>query len=104
MVDSFNTVGFDKILSSGGSIGGAKNAGKVGDGQDFKDLLMQSIDEVNRLTGESEKATVDLATGKTDNVAEVFTAVKKAEMAFHTLMQMRNTLMDAYDEIKQMRV
>jgi flagellar hook-basal body complex protein FliE len=45
-----------------------------------------------------------LTTGKTENVAEVFTAVKKAELAFQTLMQIRNKLSDAYEEIKQMRV
>jgi len=37
-------------------------------------------------------------------VAEVFTAVKKAELAFQTLMQMRNKLLDAYNEIKEMRI
>jgi flagellar hook-basal body complex protein FliE len=37
-------------------------------------------------------------------VDEVFTAVKKAELAFQTLMQIQRKLLDAYDEIKQMRV
>jgi len=73
-------------------------------GKDFKSLLMKSINEVNQLQNQADQATVNLATGETDNVAEVFTAVKKAELAFQTLMQIRNKLMDAYDEIKQMRV
>ena len=83
-----------------------KTAGKAEktDGADFQSMLKNSIDEVNRLQQDAEQATTELATGKTDNVAEVFTAVKKAELAFQTLMQMRNQLMDAYDEIKQMRV
>ena len=50
------------------------------------------------------RTTGYLATGKSDNVSEVFTAVKKAELAFQTLMQMRNKLLDAYDEIRQMRI
>ena len=66
--------------------------------------LMRSIDEVNRLQAEADQARIDLVTGQTENVAEVFTAVKKAELAFQTLMQIRNKLMDAYEEIKQMRV
>lgn len=77
---------------------------KTGDGQDFKSLLKESIEQVNRLQAEADQATVNLATGKSDNVAEVFTAVKKAELAFQTLMQMRNKLLDAYDEIRQMRI
>jgi len=79
-------------------------ATQVEAGKDFKSLLMKSINEVNQLQNEADQATVNLATGETDNVAEVFTAVKKAELAFQTLMQIRNKLMDAYDEIKQMRV
>ena len=71
---------------------------------DFKSLLMDSINEVNRLQSEADDARINLATGQTDNVAEVFTAVKKAELAFQTLMQIRNKLMDAYTEIKEMRV
>jgi len=73
-------------------------------GPDFKTLLMNSINEVNRLQADADQAMTNLATNKTDNVAEVFTAVKKAELAFQTLMQIRNKLESAYDEIKQMRV
>ncbi|KPK76470.1 MAG: hypothetical protein AMJ79_06610 [Phycisphaerae bacterium SM23_30] len=74
------------------------------DGKDFKSLLMESINEVNRLQAEAETASINLATGKTESVDEVFTAVKKAELAFQTLMQIQRKLLDAYDEIKQMRV
>ena len=82
-----------------------KAPSEVAQGQkDFKSMLMESIDEVNRLQTEADEARINLATGKTENVAEVFTAVKKAELAFQTLMQIRNKLMDAYEEIKQMRV
>ena len=73
-------------------------------GGDFKQFFLDSIQEVNRLQSDAERARVDLATGKSENVAEVFTAIKKAELAFQTLMQIRNKLMDAYEEIKQMRV
>jgi len=73
-------------------------------GDEFKNLLMKSINEVNRMQDEAEQATTDLVVGKTDNVAEVFTAVKKADLAFQTLLQIRNKLMDAYDEIRNMRV
>ena len=43
-------------------------------------------------------------TGETDNMAEVFTAVRKADVAFSMLMEMRNKLVDAYREVQQMRV
>jgi len=45
-----------------------------------------------------------LLTGETDNVAEVFSASKKAGVAFDLLMEIRNKLVDAYNEVQQMRV
>ena len=104
MVEQYHAIGSPGLLGpdpkSTGSAAPAKNA----DGQDFKSLLMNSIDEVNRLQAEADQATTNLATGKAENVSEVFSAVKKAELAFQTLMQIRNQLLDAYDEIKQIRV
>jgi len=104
MVENYNAIGQNRAAGLTPELGRTTGQIKTRDGQDFKSLLMKSIDEVNRLQDDANKATVDLATGKTDNVAEVFTAVKKAELAFQTLLQIRNKLMDAYDEIKQMRV
>ncbi|MFQ5494023.1 MAG: flagellar hook-basal body complex protein FliE [Phycisphaerae bacterium] len=73
-------------------------------GKDFKTVLLQSLDEVNRLQSEADAGVERLITGETDNVAEVFTAVNKAGIAFDLLMEARNRLVDAYQEIQQMRL
>jgi len=73
-------------------------------GKDFKSVLMDSLDEVNRLQGEADQQVQRLLTGETENVAEVLAAVNKAGIAFDLLMQIRNKLTDAYQEIQQMRV
>jgi len=73
-------------------------------GKDFKTILLNSLDEVDRLQTEADKGVQRLLTGETDNVAEVLTAVNKAGIAFDLLMEVRNKLTDAYTEIKQMRV
>jgi flagellar hook-basal body complex protein FliE len=70
----------------------------------FADVLKKSLDEVNQLQLDAEKAVNALATGKTDNVAEVMTAVQKADLAFKTMLQIRNKLLDAYNEVRQMRI
>ncbi len=73
-------------------------------GKDFKSILLDSLDEVNRLQGEADSGVQRLITGQSDNVAEVFAAVKKSEVAFGLLMEVRNKLLDAYQEIQQMRL
>lgn len=74
------------------------------EGPSFKDVLMNNIEQVNKLQQDAAGAIEDLTTGKRDDVANVFIAKQKADMAFQMLQQVRNKLVDAYEEIKQMRV
>ena len=73
-------------------------------GKDFNSILLKSLEEVNRLQTEADQGVQRLLTGETDNVAEVFAAANKAQIAFDLLMEVRNKLTDAYREIQQMRV
>jgi len=73
-------------------------------GKDFKSVLLDSLNEVNRLQTEADQGVERLLTGETDNVAEVFAAVNKAGVAFDLLMEVRNKLTDAYQEIQQIRL
>ncbi|NLX60416.1 MAG: flagellar hook-basal body complex protein FliE [Phycisphaerae bacterium] len=70
----------------------------------FKDMLVKNLEEVQRLQQDADVAFERLATGQTSNVTEVLSAVQKADLAFKTLMQMRNKLVDAWDEIRNMRI
>ena len=73
-------------------------------GTKFADMLQKNIDEVSRLQQDASQAVDDLATGKTDNVSGVMTAVEKSDLAFKTLLAIRSKLMDAYEEIKGISV
>lgn len=75
-----------------------------GGGMDFKRVLLDSLEEVNRLQSEADAGVQRLLTGETDNVAEVLHASNKAGIAFDLLMEVRNKLTEAYREIQQMRV
>jgi len=83
---------------------GSTSAGKSVDGPSFKEVLLNSLEQVNRLQQEANDGVEKIMTGQTDNLAEVFSAVRKSEVAFGMLMEMRNKLIDAYREIQQMRV
>ena len=72
--------------------------------KDFKTVLLESLDEVNRLQTEADQGVQRLLAGETDNVAEVLTAVNKAGIAFDLLMEIRNKLTEAYREIQEMRI
>ena len=73
-------------------------------GASFADTLKNSIQEVSRLQQDASKAVEDLATGKTEDVSGVMTAMEKSDLAFKTLLAIRAKLMDAYEEIKNISV
>jgi flagellar hook-basal body complex protein FliE len=80
---------------------GMKTAGAGGaPSTSFSDTLKSSIDEVSRLQQDASQAVQDLATGKTEDVTGVMTAMEKSDIAFKTLLAIRAKLMDAYEEIK----
>ena len=74
------------------------------DGKTFKDVLLNSLDQVNQLQKEAASGVEKIVTGEEDNMAEVFSAVRKADVAFSLLMEMRNKMIEAYREVQQMRV
>jgi flagellar hook-basal body complex protein FliE len=77
---------------------------KAGESGSFKDVLLKNIDEVNKLQQDASRAAEDLAAGRRDDVEGVMLATSKADTAFKALQAVRNRVMEAYDEVKQMRV
>ncbi|MEX0776180.1 MAG: flagellar hook-basal body complex protein FliE [Phycisphaeraceae bacterium] len=73
-------------------------------GPSFKDVLMDHIEQVNHLQQDAQHAIEDLAAGRRDDYSSVMMAKQKADLAFQMLVQVRNKMVAAYDEIKQMRV
>jgi len=73
-------------------------------GGGFAAELRRQLEEVGRLQNEADQAMQDLLTGRTDNVTQVLTMARKAEVAFSLLMEIRNKLVDAYIELRQLRV
>jgi flagellar hook-basal body complex protein FliE len=87
-----------------GKAGGISPTGGANPSSSFADMLKKSIDEVSRLQQDASSAVDAVATGKSENVTGVMSAVEKADLAFKTLLSIRSKLMDAYEEIKQISI
>jgi flagellar hook-basal body complex protein FliE len=70
----------------------------------FKDMLFDSIKEVNTMQLDADQAVEQMFTGGDVSPAEVLTAVQKADLAFRLTMQMRNKLMEVYQEVRDIRI
>ena len=70
----------------------------------FKNLLLDSIQDVNSMQQQADKAVETMMTGGEVDPAEVLTAVQKSDLAFRLMMQIRNKMMQVYQEVKDIRV
>jgi flagellar hook-basal body complex protein FliE len=96
-------------LNSLNSISSAlSDATKVNGNEDnsvsFSSYLNDALNQVNDLQLQADAAANDLAVGKTDNIHQVMIASEKADIALQFTIQIRNKVMDAYNEIMRMQV
>lgn len=70
---------------------------------DFSTMLKQSIDSVNETQQTAGKMAHAFETGSKDvNLAEVMISAQKASVSFQAMVQVRNKLVDAYQDIMNM--
>lgn len=70
----------------------------------FNELLKNSISKVNQLHNEADNAIKELASGNENNIHQTMIALKKAEISFELMMQVRNKIISAYEEVMRMQV
>ncbi len=106
MTDPLGLIGQQHITGPGGlpRANSAQRASGPADGPSFMDTLREQIAEVNNLQKDAKEAMEDLMAGRREDVEGVMIATQKADTAFRMLLQVRNKVLDAYEEIKQVRV
>ncbi len=76
----------------------------TGAGKPFEQFLLESIHHVNAMQHDADQAVEKLFTGGDANPAEVLTAVQKADVAFRMMLQVRNKMVQAFEEIQNLRI
>lgn len=71
---------------------------------DFGTVLKNAMGDVNKTLIESEQMDSLLAQGKLSNVHDAVIAAEKASMAMELTVQVRNRILEAYQEIMRMTV
>jgi flagellar hook-basal body complex protein FliE len=70
---------------------------------DFADLLRQAVERTGSLQQEADMTVMQSLAGGDVTQVEVLSAVKKADLALRMMLQIRNKLLDAYNEVQQIR-
>ncbi|HEX2954025.1 MAG TPA: flagellar hook-basal body complex protein FliE [Bacillota bacterium] len=71
---------------------------------DFGTVLKNAMGDVNKTLLESETMDSLLAQGKLNNVHDAVIAAEKASMALELTVQVRNRIVEAYQEIMRMNI
>jgi len=96
--------GAQSLGAANGGLGAASRSHNAGEASGFKDVLLKSLNEVNKAQQEATRAVEDLQTGQRNDLEGVILATQKADNAFRMLQALRNRMVEAYDEVKQIRV
>ncbi|MFW0883614.1 flagellar hook-basal body complex protein FliE [Candidatus Acidulodesulfobacterium sp. H_13] len=97
--DSIKNLNPNNILKSGENITGAQK----GNGS-FGDTLLNSINKVNDLQISADNSAEDIAIGKSSNIHQAMINIEKANDSFELMMQVRNKIITAYNQIMNMQV
>ncbi len=91
-------------ITQSGGLGYTPAVGALKERTTFAKLVADQIQDSNMQQLEAEKAVQDLAIGKADNVEDVVLSMVRADLSFRMLLEIRNHVIDAYQEIMRMQV
>jgi len=106
-----DTQGIDQVLSvlratatqAGGRV--AEPQSTPAGGADFAQILQNTIAQVNQTQQEAEGMAANFAAGASNtNLHEVMISLQKASISFQEMVQVRNKLVSAYNDVMNMQV
>jgi len=70
----------------------------------FQETLRAALEQTSSLQNEAQTVSQGLLTGETDSVHSVVLAAERADLAVRLTLQVRNKVLDAYNEIMHMQI
>jgi flagellar hook-basal body complex protein FliE len=90
-----------RILPAEVDAGALGPAGEAGPG--FREVLHSAMDDIQQLEGQAEAKVAQVLAGNGADVHSAMIAVEKADLSFQLMMQVRNKIISAYEEISRMQ-
>lgn len=81
----------------------ALDAGSDSGGLNFGDVLKNAVHSVNQVNDNAAAQVNNLLQGGSTDMNSVMIAVEKADVSFQLMMQVRNKIVNAYQDIEKMQ-
>lgn len=72
--------------------------------QNFSDIFNQALSDAKDTDSTITQTNVDLLTGENDSIHQAMIDAEKAKLALNLAIQVRNKVIDAYNEVMRMQV
>jgi flagellar hook-basal body complex protein FliE len=89
----------NSYMPDSSAIGGGSEA----EGMNFGDVLKNAVHSVNDVNDSAAAQVSNLLQGGNGDVNSVMIAVEKADVSFQLMMQVRNKIVNAYQDIEKMQ-
>jgi flagellar hook-basal body complex protein FliE len=86
-----------------GGLSGPASTGGQGNGE-FWGSLKDAIAQVNEVQLQASQEVDKFVSGESQNVHQMMIALQKADVSFQLMMQVRNKLVSAYEDIQRMQI
>lgn len=101
LLNSLNPV---QGIDQKGSVPSATGNGAVKASSDFSQFLTEALQQVDTLQKNADVASVGLATGQIQDLHTAMVALQKASLSLSMTVEVRNKVLDAYQEITRMQI
>ncbi len=81
----------------------SKSASSANNQGGFGSVLKDAIDQVDKLSSAADQQVGSMIQGGSGDVSNVMVAVEKADISFQLMMQVRNKIVNAYQDIEKMQ-
>ncbi|TCS37720.1 flagellar hook-basal body complex protein FliE [Paucimonas lemoignei] len=93
-----------EFIPAGISLEQLAQAGQQAVNQPFSNWLQNQVTELNGVIAKSDELATRLATGDTENLHQIMIGMEEAKLAFQLAVQVRNRVIEAYQDVLRMQM
>jgi len=79
-------------------------SGEIEGGKNFGDMIKNAIDSVDEAQKTADQKVEDFIAGKSENIHKVMLSMEKAQLSFQLMTEIRNKVVESYQELSRMQL
>ena len=102
-IEQLQTLQLRDLLNRNTSLNKVEEGGNQ-DGKDFGGVISDFIQAANEAQKDSAEKVTEVIQGKTENLHEAMAALEEARLSFQLMLEIRNRLLESYQELQRTQV